>query len=39
MRYRHEDRAAELIEKLYRKEEGIMWAEREPSNRCENNEQ
>jgi len=28
MRYRHEDRAAKLIEKLYRKEEGIMWAER-----------
>jgi len=28
MRYRHEDRAAKLIEELYRKEEGIMWAER-----------
>jgi len=28
MRYRHEDRASKLIEKLYRKEEGIMWAER-----------
>jgi predicted transposase/invertase (TIGR01784 family) len=28
MRYRHEARAAKLIEKLYHKEEGIMWAER-----------
>jgi len=28
MKYRHEDRAAKLIEKLYRKEEGIMRAER-----------
>jgi predicted transposase/invertase (TIGR01784 family) len=28
MRYRHEDRAARLIEQLYCKEEGIMWAER-----------
>ena len=28
MRYRHEDRAAKLIEELYHKEEGIMRAER-----------
>jgi len=28
MRYRHEDRAAKLIEKISLKEEGIMWAER-----------
>jgi len=28
MRYRHEDRAAKLIEELSLKEEGIMWAER-----------
>jgi predicted transposase/invertase (TIGR01784 family) len=28
MKYRHEDRAANLIEKLYREEEGIMRAER-----------
>jgi len=28
MRYKHEDRAAKLIEELSRKEEGIMWAER-----------
>jgi predicted transposase/invertase (TIGR01784 family) len=28
MRYRHEERAAKLIEELTRKEEGIMWAER-----------
>jgi predicted transposase/invertase (TIGR01784 family) len=28
MRYRHEERAAKLIEELSRKEEGIMWAER-----------
>ena len=28
MRYRHEKRAAKLIEKLYREEEGIMRAER-----------
>jgi predicted transposase/invertase (TIGR01784 family) len=28
MKYRHEDRAAKLIEQLYREEEGIMRAER-----------
>jgi len=28
MKYRHEEHAAKLVEKLYRKEEGIMWAER-----------
>jgi predicted transposase/invertase (TIGR01784 family) len=28
MRYRHEKRAAKLVEKLYREEEGIMWAEK-----------
>jgi predicted transposase/invertase (TIGR01784 family) len=27
MRYQHEERAAELIQKLYREEEGIMWAQ------------
>jgi predicted transposase/invertase (TIGR01784 family) len=27
-RYRHEDKAVKLIEKLCREEEGIMWAER-----------
>jgi predicted transposase/invertase (TIGR01784 family) len=28
MKYRHEERAAELMERLYREEEGIMRAER-----------
>jgi len=28
MRYRHEKRAARLVEQLYREEEGIMWAEK-----------
>jgi hypothetical protein len=28
MKYRHEEQTAKLVEKLYRKEEGIMWAER-----------
>jgi predicted transposase YdaD len=28
MKYRHEERTAELVEKLYRKEEGIMLAEK-----------
>ena len=28
MKYRHEERAAQLVEKLYRQEEGIMRAEK-----------